>query len=203
MINEYFDAPWKVKNAFSSWCSFPIVKIIFSLSRINWGKGWKFYGVPIVQKHKRSEMHFGENLQLRSTTSSNPLGANHRVIICTWQEGAVLDIGSDFGMTGGSIVSAQRIKIGNRVTVGANTTIIDTDFHPTDVRERQNHPQEANTAAILINDDVFIGMNCLILKGVTIGEGSVVGAGSVVVKDVPAGVIVAGNPAVIIRNITE
>jgi acetyltransferase-like isoleucine patch superfamily enzyme len=85
--------------------------------------------------------------------------------------------------------------------VGANTTIVDTDFHPLDPTERRLRPAEAKTAPIFIEDDVFIGMNCLILKGVRLGQGSVVGAGSVVTKDVPPGSIVAGNPAQVIRRI--
>jgi acetyltransferase-like isoleucine patch superfamily enzyme len=66
---------------------------------------------------------------------------------------------------------------------------------------RRTSPQSAQTAEITIEDDVFIGMNCLILKGVKIGQGSVIGAGSVVSRIVPAGVIVAGNPASIIREL--
>jgi acetyltransferase-like isoleucine patch superfamily enzyme len=147
-------------------------------------------------------MVFGDRLQLRSTARANPLGANHAVILCTWQAGAVLEIGADFGMTGGSICAAQRITIGDRVAVGANTTILDTDFHPLDPGQRRSDPQAARTAAVVIEDDVFIGMNCLILKGVRIGQGSVVGAGSVVTRDVPAGAIVAGNPARVIGQVS-
>ena len=146
-------------------------------------------------------MRFGRGLRLRSSVHSNPLGPNHPVILCTWQAGAVLEIGDDFGMTGGSIVAAQRIAIGSRVAVGANTTIIDTDFHPLHPAERCLHPQDAKTAPVVIEDDVFVGMNCLILKGVTIGRGSVVGAGSVVTRDVPSGSIVAGNPAHVVATL--
>lgn len=95
------------------------------------------------------------------------------------------------------LVAAERIQIGQRVQVGANCTIADTDFHPLTAAGRaQDFLAGAHAAPITIEDDVFIGMQCLILKGVTIGRGSVVGAGSVVTRDVPAGVVVAGNPAV-------
>ena len=63
------------------------------------------------------------------------------------------------------------------------------------------NPDQGRSAAVLIEDDVFIGLNCLVLKGVTIGRGSVIGAASVVTKDVPAGVIVAGNPARVVREL--
>jgi acetyltransferase-like isoleucine patch superfamily enzyme len=104
-------------------------------------------------------------------------------------------------MTGGVLCAAERITIGDNVTVGTNTIIVDTDFHPLDREKRRQQPSAGRTAPIVIEDDVFIGMNCLILRGVTIGHGSVVGAGSVVPKDIPPGVIAAKNPARIVREL--
>lgn len=104
-------------------------------------------------------------------------------------------------MTGGSICSAERVTIGNHVVIGANTVISDTDFHPLDPEMRRLGDTGTKTAPIEIEDDVFIGMNCLILKGVTIGRGSVVGAGSVVTRDVAAYTVVGGNPARVVRTI--
>jgi acetyltransferase-like isoleucine patch superfamily enzyme len=104
-------------------------------------------------------------------------------------------------MTGGTICAANKIIIGDRVTIGANTTIIDTDFHPMSIEERQEHPNDTKSLPIIIENDVFIGMNSLILKGVHIGEGSVIGAGSVVARSIPPGVVAAGNPAKVIRKI--
>lgn len=158
-------------------------------------------GIPIIQKHRDSQMTFGSGLQLRSTVSANPLGANHPVVLCTWNSGASLIIGNNFGMTGGTICAAESIKIGNNVTIGANTTIIDTDFHPLDSQVRKVAPSRGCTNPIVIEDDVFIGMNCLILKGVCIGRGSVIGAGSVVTRSIPPGVIAAGNPAQVIKRL--
>ena len=108
---------------------------------------------------------------------------------------------SQFSHDRGVICAAERITIGNNVVVGANTAIVDTDFHLLDPEQRWLRPSDGKTAAIVIEDDVFIGMNCLILKGVTLGQGSVVGAGSVVTRDVPPRVIVAGNPARFVREL--
>jgi acetyltransferase-like isoleucine patch superfamily enzyme len=201
MLSRVMDTSWKLTNELQRWWLLPWAKLSFALNGIPWKHGWRLYGLPIIQKHRQSIMRFGYGLGLRSLVRSNPLGPNHPVILCTWQAGAVLEIGNDFGMTGGSIVAAERITIGNRVTVGANTAIMDTDFHPLDPERRRLHPQEAKTAPVEIEDDVFIGMNCLILKGVTIGHGSIVGAGSVVTKDLHPGVIAAGNPARVIGNL--
>lgn len=201
MFDQISNTPWKVFNLISSWATYPLARIIFALNRIAWGEGWRFYGLPIVQKHRRSTMQFGPALQLRSQKRSNPLGINHPVFLATLHENACLEIGEHFAMSGGSICVAERVRIGNRVALGANSTIADTDFHPLDLALRRQSPQQAKTAPVFIEDDVFVGMNSVILKGVTIGHGSVIGAGSVVTKNVPPQVIVAGNPARIIREI--
>lgn len=198
---QHLDTPWKVFNEVQRWLVSPYVRVLFGFYGIAWQPGWKFYGVPMIQKHRQSEMKFGPGLGLRSAFRSNPLSPSHPVMLCTWQAGAVLQIGANFGMTGGTICAAEKITIGNNVAVGANCTIIDTDFHPLDPDYRKLHPQDAITAPINIEDDVFIGMKCMVLKGVTIGHGSVIGAGSVVTKDVPARSVAAGNPARVLRTI--
>jgi acetyltransferase-like isoleucine patch superfamily enzyme len=146
-------------------------------------------------------MSFGPGLQMRSSPRSNPLSPSHPVILATWQSGSQLEVGANFAMTGGVLCAAERIIIGNHVSVGANTTIIDTDFHPLSAIERRIDPTQGKTAEVIIEDDVFIGMNCLVLKGVTIGHGSVVGAGSVVTRDVLPCTIVVGNPASFVREV--
>jgi acetyltransferase-like isoleucine patch superfamily enzyme len=113
------------------------------------------------------------------------------------------------------IWSAKKIRIGDRVLISHNVNIHDTDGHPIDANERHKHFKEILTVghprenidiptdAVTIEDDVWIGFNSTILKGVTIGEGAIVGASSVVTKDVPAYTIVAGNPAKFIRKIDK
>ena len=193
--------PWKARNEVERLLLLPLARLQFALVGINWGVNWRFYGLPIIQKHRDSTLTIGPGLSLRSTTRSNPLGPDHPVILSTRRSRAILAIGADFGMTGGSIVAEDRIQIGNRVIVGANTVITDTDFHPLNAATRQRNPTAGVTAPISIGDDVFIGMRCLILKGVSIGNNSIIGAGSVVTKSVPSNVIAAGNPAAVIREL--
>ena len=203
LLRESILTPWKLRNELARWIVLPLNRARFGLAGVKWGRGWRIYGRPVLERHRRSTIRFGDDLQLRCWLSANPLGANHRVIICTWESGAELTVGSGFGMTGGSIVAASRVTIGNNVNVGANTSIIDTDFHPLGPAARRLEPQGGRSAPVTIESDVFIGMNCLILKGVTVGGGSVVGAGSVVSKDVPQGSIVAGNPARVIGKVAD
>lgn len=195
------DTPWKIRNEVYRWLALPAVRLLFAYYSIEWGRNWRIYGIPIIQKHRQSHMQFGNGLHLRSSVRSNPLGSNHPVILSTWRLGASLHIGDYFAMTGGTICSAECITIGDHVALGANSVVIDTDFHPLTTEARRIDSSAGKTAPVVIENEVFIGMNCLILKGVTIGEGSVVGANSVVTRDVPPGYIVAGNPARVIRQL--
>ena len=82
-----------------------------------------------------------------------------------------------------------------------NEPTVDTDFHPLTPEGRAEDINAGSSRPITIEDDVFIGMNSLILKGVTLSEGCVVGAGSVVSRDVPPRTIVAGNPAQVVWSL--
>jgi acetyltransferase-like isoleucine patch superfamily enzyme len=89
------------------------------------------------------------------------------------------------------------IEVGARCLIGPGVHIYDSDFHPLNAASRSTALPEM--AAVRIGDDVFLGTNAIILKGVTVGNGSVVGAGAVVSSDVEPGAIVAGNPAHVVR----
>ena len=93
------------------------------------------------------------------------------------------------------------LEIGDRVLVGGNCLITDTDFHPLDKNVRIQDPKNITSKPVSIGDDVFIGAQSIILKGTRIGDGSIIGAGSVVLGEIPANVVAAGNPAVIIRKL--
>lgn len=193
--------PWKARNELERLALIPLAWLAFAGSGVEMGAGWRCYGLPILQKHRESMMVFGARANLRSHTRSNPLGTAHPCILSTRRAGATLRVGDDYGMTGGAIVCEEAITIGNRVTVGANSIITDTDFHPLDPEERFVNPLNGKTAPVIIEDDVFIGMRVLILKGVRLGRGCVIGAGSVVTKDIPPHAIAAGNPARVVRKV--
>jgi acetyltransferase-like isoleucine patch superfamily enzyme len=111
------------------------------------------------------------------------------------------------------VVSAKSIEIGDDVMIAWGTTIVDHNSHSISFSNRSEDVanwlqgkkdwSHVKISPVRICDKVWIGFNAIILKGVTIGEGAVVGAGSVVTKDVPPWTIVAGNPARIIREIPE
>jgi acetyltransferase-like isoleucine patch superfamily enzyme len=201
MPGKAFDTPWKVRNRIGSWLTRPYVRLMFLVNGIGWRPGFGFFGAPVIQKHRHSRMAFGPGLQLRSRLRANPLGINHRVVLATLTREAELIVGDRFGMSGGSICVAERVTIGNDVAIGANTTIVDTDFHPLRFDERAARPLDGKTKPVVIEDGVFIGTGCLILKGVTIGRGSVIGANSVVTTSVPPGVVAAGNPARVVKEL--
>ncbi|MCS3180245.1 acyltransferase [Bacteroides thetaiotaomicron] len=96
----------------------------------------------------------------------------------------------------------KSITIGNHVKIGANSILIDTDSHNLNYIVRRGQWTDWGVSKpIVIEDDVMIGVNCIILKGVTIGSRSIVAAGSVVTKSFPSDCIIGGNPAKLIRKL--
>jgi acetyltransferase-like isoleucine patch superfamily enzyme len=154
----------------------------------------------------------------RFRSEQNPgLILGDRVRVYTWttfnvEPAGVVEIGDDAILVGAIFMCAERITLGRNVIVSYHVTIADSDFHPIDPKDRlrdaiANSPHgdrsrrpEVVSRAVTIEDDVWIGIGSLILKGVRIGRGARVHAGSVVTRDVPAGASVAGNPARPIAN---
>jgi acetyltransferase-like isoleucine patch superfamily enzyme len=159
--------------------------------------------MPLISMAKNSNIEIGANASLCSSSYYTALGVNHPVILKTLSEGATIKIGADTGISGTTICAAISVSIGNQCLIGANVTIVDTDFHSIkpDNRRHNSDPLEIGSSPVTIADNVFIGAGSIILKGVSIGKNSVIGAGAVVTKDIPENVIVAGNPAVILRRL--
>ncbi len=197
------DTPWKITSEIRRRLTIPWGHAYFAIHGVKWNQGWRMFGLPMIQRHRHSQIQLGDRLQMRNWFSSNPLGVNHRSVLATWSADATIIIGEQAAISGASLCAQTRIQIGDRVRLGANSIIADTDFHPLSVAQRLTQPKAGQSKPVIIGDDVFIGMNAIILKGVTIGDGAVIGAGSVVSRDVPAGVAAAGNPARPIREINS
>ncbi|MCS4199760.1 DapH/DapD/GlmU-related protein [Salinibacter ruber] len=195
------DMPWTASMELRRRLAWPLVRAQFAWQGIEWGTGWKVFGRPIIQRHRGSRIALGDGLYLRSWPRANPLSPSHPVVLSTRDADASIVIGDDCGFTGTILVAGDRIEIGDRVQVGGNASIVDTDFHPLVPEVRWEHFNAGASAPIVIKDDVFVGMEALILKGVTVGEGAVVGAGAVVTQDVPSRTVVAGNPATVVREL--
>lgn len=195
--------PWSAAFETRRILSWPWIRLQFALHGISWGKGWRIWGMPRIQRFRGSNILLGDGIQLRSWPSTNPLVPNHRIVLATRSSKALIRIGNSCGLTGTTIVAMERIEIGNRVLIGSNVTIVDTDFHPLDPVVRHFEILGGQHSPVVIEDDVFIGTGSLILKGVSIGSSAVIGAGSVVTNNVPQSVVAAGNPARVVRRIDQ
>ena len=158
-------------------------------------------GIPLIKN--RGCIELGNNVSLRSNARSTSMGVISPVILNTLCPDSILTIGNDVGISGAVICCKLSVVIGSRVMIGSGAVICDTDFHSMDfkIRGTSQDLADAESSPVEIGDDCFIGARAMILKGVMIGDRSIVGAGAVVVKDVPADVVVAGNPAKVIKDL--
>lgn len=175
----------------------------FRVNGVVLGINPKIYNKVYLETRGSTQIMIGDRFICSSDDNYNPLSSNKRASIYVTNN-AELIIKNDVGMSSPTIWCASSIKIGNNAHIGANCIIIDTDVHSMDYRHR-NFQNEITTDAvsrpIIIEDDVWIGMNCIILKGVTIGAKSVIGAGSIVTKSIPANCTAAGNPCKVLKYI--
>lgn len=152
----------------------------------------------------------GDNLVFRSGDGLNALSRNIRGILFTDAHGHI-QLGDNVGISSACLWSKSKITIGNNVNIGADSLIIDTDAHPHNYVERRRdfksnvgelaYEKYMPAAPIVIDDDVWVGTRCQILKGVHIGARSIIAAGSVVTNDIPADVVAGGVPCRVIKHI--
>lgn len=155
----------------------------------------------LIRIFNKGKIVIGNNVKINSSLSSNPIGGQTYTSFVV-KKNAELVISDCVGISNSSIVCYKRITIGRDTFIGGDCKIYDTDFHSISFDDRITmgdiniYSKEVNIEA-----GCFIGGGTTILKGVTIGEKSVIGANSVVTKNIPSNELWAGNPAKFIRKI--
>lgn len=171
-----------------------INRLICKLKGIRLEDKSSFMNKTYFCRHPLSCIRIGSSCSFNSMPIYNLIGINHKCMVSTLTTGATIEIGNNCGFSGTVIGAFKSIKIGNNVRCGANTLITDSDWHLDDARSGM--PKD-----VFIDDNVWLGVNCIVLKGVRIGENSVIGANSVITKSIPANVVAAGNPCKILKNL--
>jgi acetyltransferase-like isoleucine patch superfamily enzyme len=181
----------------------------FKLIGIKYGKNMQVFDkIYVVGKGK---ITIGDNFIFMSGDGLNPLARNICGQMFVPYEDSTIVIGDNVGISACSLRAGVSITIGNNVNIGADCLIIDTDAHPHDyMKRRRNYTMEVDltkylteipSAPIVIEDDVWIGARCQILKGVHIGARSIIAAGSIVTKDIPADCVAGGVPAKVLKDL--
>lgn len=156
------------------------------------------HGFPRITRKDGGRIILEEGATLNVATWSNPLNDNRGMRIHA-AKGALIRFAAHSGASSSRMIAHSGIEIGAGTLIGAGSLLCDSDMHEVPL----GCGGTAKTAPIKIGRHVFIGTNCTILKGVSIGDAAVIGANSLVNRDIPPGVLAAGNPARVIRNFAE
>lgn len=188
-----------------------INRLILTINDVKYGRNLKIYNRFYIIKHKNAKLTIGNDFVFTSGESFNPLCRNIRGAIYLPEENSQLIIGNNVGISSACIWAKESITIKDNVKIGGDCILMDTDAHNLDYQIRASNlidsqgraidSTTANSKPIVVENDVLIGTRCIILKGVTIGEKSIIGSGSVVTKSIPANCIAAGNPCKVIKTL--
>ena len=166
------------------------------------GKGLQMWSLPICRRHKNATIEIGDNVKIQNKLTENLAGITHRCVLMANGPGAKIVIGNNVGMSGVVLYAANEIVVEDNVNLAVGVKIYDTDFHPLDHKLRDTHNNKgAANKLIRICQSAWICADAIILKGVTVGPRSIVAAGAIVAKDVPADTIVAGIPARVVKKL--
>lgn len=180
-----------------------VIHFICYCKGVRLGKNITFHGNPTIHRYPNSTIQLGNNCIFNSAKNSVSIGLDQPCSFVTLEENAKIVFGDQSGASGLKIQARSTITIGKNVLIGAGCTILDNDSHHSDPHKREQNLIPSRP--INIEDNVFIGLQSVILKGVTIGKNSVIGANSVVFNDIPENSIALGNPCKVImrKNISS
>jgi acetyltransferase-like isoleucine patch superfamily enzyme len=158
-------------------------------------------GIPLIDLREGGRLFIGKGVTLNSRNKGYHVNMHSPVKLYADRPGAEIRIGDKTRINGACIHAYQSVVIGSRCLIGANCQIFDGSGHDLgfpDVEERIH--TEGSSRPIVIEDDVWIGANSIILPGIRIGKGSVIGAGSVLIKNVPPMAVVRGHPGKVVLD---
>jgi len=174
------------------------------LKGVRFGANLRTFGMPLIHRHRSAEIVLGNDVVLTSSSRVNLTGVRGQVILAAPNPSSRITIGNNSGLSGAVIYAASSVTIGDHVNIGVNVRIYDSDVHPIDYNDRRAGAKDrVASQPVILEDDVWIGADAIILKGVRIGQAAIVGAGSVVAQDIPPFTVWAGNPARHIKDITH
>jgi acetyltransferase-like isoleucine patch superfamily enzyme len=162
--------------------------------------------LPVFKLPGNGKIILGNKVVLNSDAENSNTALTYRVTLACGLNGTIR-IGENSMLNGVAITSYDSVTIGKNCQIASCTLITDTDYHPTDpkIREREvmgykiDHNM-VNKKPVVIGNNVWIGWGCIILKGVTIGDNSIIAAGAVVTSDIPANALATGNPATVKKS---
>jgi len=192
----FFERIFRYRNKINILFFNSLVHLICNVKGVKVGKKVIFNGFPLILRCENSIIQIGNNCVFNSAKRSVSAGVQKPCGFVTLRKGAEITFGNNSGATGSSILAAKKIVIGNNVMIGSHSMILDNDYHNSDPSKRLS--ENIIARPIIIEDDVFIGANCMVLKGVRIGKNSVIGANSVVINSIPANSIAIGNPCKVV-----
>lgn len=174
--------------------------IMLSLIRAEYRTVPKIVGF-IKVKGLKGRVTFGDNVYINSNKWINPVGLSSSTYICV-NPNAVISIGNNVKISNSLLFAFNSITLEEDVMIGGGCQILDNDFHSMnyEIRKTVLDQDYVNSKPITIKRGAFVGAMSIVLKGVTIGEESIIAAGSVVTKNVPAYQVWGGNPAAFIKS---
>lgn len=200
-MKKIFRALLKPRTIFLNLKSKLIVSFLKSNKNIEIGQKLELKGTPLIDIKDDCFLLIEDNVTLNSQNRGYHVNMHSPIKLYADRKGAIIRIGANTRIHGTCIHAYESITIGKNCLIAANCQIFDGSGHDLSFSDVENRINTRGVSKpVLIEDNVWIGINSIILPGVTIGNGSVIAANSVVTKDIPPMVLAGGNPAKIIKR---